>query len=103
MLFVKRILQNLETRNKMPFVFPIIISGGSSEDMKRANLTSQVNGINQVFTVPESYATGSLRVYHNGVRQVLNNTYSETTDTTFTLSFTPVNGDFITIDYIGAS
>lgn len=88
----------------MPFVFTVSISGGGGgDDMKKANLTSQIDGSNQVFTVPEVYTSGSLRVYYNGVRQVLNSTYSETTTTTFTLTFTPISGDFITIDYIGVS
>lgn len=86
----------------MGFIFTVSI-GGTGEEMKKANLTSQVDGINQVFTVPEDYETNSLRVYHNGVRQVKNVSYSETTSNTFTLSFTPVNGDYITIDYSASS
>lgn len=85
----------------MGFIFTVSISGG--EEMKKANLTSQVNGIRQVFTVPEDYETNTLRVYHNGIRQVKDVTYSETTSTTFTLTFTPVNGDYITIDYSASS
>ena len=81
----------------MPFVY---IIGGGSDNMQRANLTSQITGLTSVFTVPEAYASGSLRVYFNGVRQVLSVTFSETTNTTFTLSFTPVSGDFLSIDYI---
>jgi len=87
----------------MGFVFTVTITGGDGEEMKKANLTGQVNGINQVFTVPENYETNTLRVYHNGIRQVKDVTYSETTSTTFTLTFTPVNGDYITIDYTASS
>ena len=81
----------------MPFVF---IIGGDSSNMQKANLTSQIDGSETVFTVPEAYAAGSLRVYYNGVRQIASETFTETTNTTFTLNFTPVTGDFITIDYI---
>ena len=89
-------LQDMVVVDAMPFVF---IIGTGQSDMKKANLTSQVNGSRTVFTVPEVYTAGSLRVYWNGVRQVVNETYTETTNTTFTLSFTPQNGDYITIDY----
>ena len=81
----------------MPFVF---IIGGGSDNMVKENLTSQINGFRTVFTVSEAYAAGSLRVYFNGVRQILSVTFTETTSTTFTLSFTPVSGDFLSIDYI---
>ena len=68
--------------------------------MQKANLTSQIDGLTSVFTVPEAYASGSLRVYFNGVRQILSVTFSETSTTTFTLSFTPISGDYLSIDYI---
>ena len=71
----------------------------ASEEMKQADLTSQINGNRTVFTVPESFSGGSLRVYYNGVRQVTNETFSETSDTQFSLTFTPQIGDFLTIDY----
>ena len=69
------------------------------ESMSKSNLTGQITGSNAVFTVPEEYQTGSLRVYYNGVRQIESTTFSETTSTTFTLTFTPVLGDYISIDY----
>lgn len=80
----------------MPFVF---IIGGSGDTMVKANLTSQIDGSTTVFTVPEVYTAGSLRVYYNGVRQVASVTFTETTTTTFTLNFTPISGDYLTIDY----
>ena len=69
------------------------------EEMKKSDLSGQITGSNAVFTVPEEYKTGSLRVYYNGVRQIESTTFSETTSTTFTLTFTPVLGDYISIDY----
>ena len=80
----------------MVFLFTML-SGG--DDMKNANLTSQVDGETTVFTVPEPFTAGSLRVYYNGVRQVRNVTFTETNATTFTLTFTPVSGEYITVDY----
>lgn len=80
----------------MPFVF---ISGGTGTDMEKADLTSQVDGNTQTFTVPEAYSSNSLRVYYNGIRQEAGNGYSETTSTTFTTTFTPQNGETISVDY----
>lgn len=81
----------------MPFVF---IVGGEGAAMQKANLSSQIDGSTTVFTVPEAYVSGSLRVYLNGIRQILSVTFTETTATTFTLSFTPVTGDYLSIDYV---
>lgn len=81
----------------MPFVY-IIDSGGGN--MQKANLTSQIDGSNQVFTVPEVYSSGSLRVYWNGIRQIITVSFTETTSTTFTTQFIAQNGDYLTIDYI---
>ena len=81
----------------MPYVFNTIILSG--DELKQANLTSQINGSVQNFTIPESIKSGSLRVYWNGLRQVSSNTYSELTSTTFSTTFTPVNGDFLIVEY----
>lgn len=67
--------------------------------MKKENLTSQINGTRTTFTVQEEYKTGSLRVYYNGVRQIEDETFTETTSTTFTLTFTTITGDYLSIDY----
>jgi hypothetical protein len=73
---------------------------GAGGDMKQADLSSQITGSNTSFTVPEEYQAGSLRVYYNGVRQVEGETFDEYNSTTFTTSFTPETGDYITIDYV---
>ena len=70
-----------------------------SEEVKKENLTSQINGTRTTFTVQEEYKTGSLRVYYNGVRQIEDETFTETTSTTFTLTFTTITGDYLSIDY----
>ena len=67
--------------------------------MVKADLTSQVDGQTTVFTVPSAYSANSLRVYYNGIRQESGNGFSETTSTTFTLSFTPQTGETISVDY----
>jgi len=86
------------------FAFFINESGEGGETMKQADLSSQCNGSNTSFTLPENYQAGSLRVYYNGVRQVEGETFSEHNSTTFTTTdFTPETGDFLTVDYIASS
>ena len=86
------------------FAFFINESGEGGETMKQADLSSQCNGSNTSFTLPENYQAGSLRVYYNGVRQVEGETFSEHNSTTFTTTdFTPETGDFLTVDYIPSS
>lgn len=70
-----------------------------SEEMKKQNVTSQINGSRTTFTVQEEYKTGTLRVYYNGVRQIEDETFTETTSTTFTLTFQTITGDYLSIDY----
>jgi len=72
---------------------------GTGEEMKKQNLSSQVDGMTTVFTVQEEYTAGSLRVYWNGIRQIVSVSFSETTSTTFTTTFTPSEGDYLAIDY----
>ncbi len=80
--------------------FLFSIQSGTEEEMKQADLSSQCNGINTSFTVPENYKAGSLRVYYNGVRQVEGETFSEHNSNTFTTTgFSPETGAFLTIDY----
>lgn len=78
------------------FIYTVSEGG---EEMKKENLTSQINGSRTTFTVSEEYKTGSLRVYYNGVRQIEDETFSETTSTTFTVTFTTISGDYLSIDY----
>ena len=70
-----------------------------AEEVKKENLTSQIDGSKMTFTVSEDYKTGSLRVYYNGVRQIEGETFSETTSSTFTLTFQTISGDYLAIDY----
>lgn len=82
----------------MVFVFSST-AGGAGGDMEQANLTNQITGSTNVFTIPDS-DTGSIRLYYNGLRQVEGENYTVTNSTTITLDFTPQTGDFLTIDYI---
>jgi hypothetical protein len=89
----------------MAFRFAYILPdpSGAADNMKQADLTSQVNGERNVFTVPENYQTGTIRVYYNGLRQVKNDHFTEPNQNQVTLLFTPQTGDFITVDYIPVS
>lgn len=79
--------------------FIYTVSTGDGEEMKKQNLTSQINGTRTTFTVQEEYKTGTLRVYYNGVRQIESETFTETSSTTFTTTFQTIAGDYLNIDY----
>lgn len=78
------------------FSYPKIQEGAI---VKYADLNSQVNGSNTVFTVPENYENGTLYVFFNGIMQTRGDGYSETTVNTFTFSFTPQSGENVIILY----
>jgi hypothetical protein len=78
-------------------------SGGSGgTTLKEADLTSQINGSRTTFTMPENYQFGTLRVYYNGIRQRTDDTITETSQSTFTTSFTALSGDVLIVDYVAA-
>lgn len=63
------------------------------------DLTSQVNGSAQTFTLSKSYESGTLRVYLNGQRLGPSD-FTEDSTTTFTLtSHTPSSPDEISVDF----
>ena len=51
------------------FTFVFLNPTGTGADMEKANLTSQITGSTDVFTIPAS-DTSTIRVYYNGIRQV---------------------------------
>jgi hypothetical protein len=64
-----------------------------------SDLTSQVDGVRTSFVVPESYESGSLRVYLNGQR-LSGSMVTETSSTTFDLSEVLAEvGDALVVDY----
>jgi len=72
---------------------------GSSTSEKTTDLSSQVDGIVEDFTMPEAYKTGSLRVYWNGQRLTNEAIVSETSSTTFRLTFIPSISTVLLVDY----
>lgn len=74
-------------------------SRSNSTSLKTTNLTSQIDGITNTFTMPEEYTTGSLKVYFNGQRQIVGVDVTELSSTTFSLSFVPSSPDMLNVDY----
>ena len=68
--------------------------------MTKENLTSQLDSERTQFQISGNYQTNSLRVYYNGVRQVQGEHFTEVTDQSFSVSFTPQTGDFINVEYV---
>jgi len=77
--------------------------GGSSADQQIDNLTSQIDGERTTFTTTRNYQTGKLKVYWNGIRQIVQGTGSTITEAgpnTFTFSEdVPAAGNVIIVDY----
>lgn len=63
-----------------------------------------INGTNKVFTTAVNFTTGKLRVYLNGVRQILGDDYTVTGVNQITFTFAPKgapgNPDVVTCDYL---
>ncbi|MGI9554841.1 MAG: hypothetical protein ACR2M6_02600 [Vampirovibrionia bacterium] len=68
---------------------------------KTEDISSQVNGIRTMFTVP-AYNTSeniNLRVYYNGQRLTTGIDIIISTATTFRMTFAPINGSELVVDY----
>lgn len=67
-------------------------------------MTGTIDGSNTVFTTAVAFATGKLRVYLNGVRQILGDDYTVTDVDEITFTFAPKaapgNPDVVTCDYL---
>lgn len=84
------------------FPMPHVHSTGDLSDLSRdyqEDFTSQVNGVKVAFETAVTFIAGSVMVYLNGIKQ--KPTYfTETVGTkTVTLSFTPLTGDELLINY----
>lgn len=66
--------------------------------------TGTIDGSNTVFTTAATFTTGKLRVYLNGVRQILGDDYTVTDVDEITFTFAPKaapgNPDVVTFDYL---
>jgi hypothetical protein len=67
-------------------------------------MTGTIDGSNKIFTTATAFATGKLRVYLNGVRQILGDDYTVTDVDEITFTFAPKaapgNPDVVTCDYL---
>jgi hypothetical protein len=73
-------------------------SGGGSEITE--NLSSQIDGVKTTFVTNHKYISGRLRVYYNGIREIVGVTVTETVArNSFSLNFTPLAGDYLIADY----
>jgi len=64
--------------------------------------TPTPNGSQLVFTLPnsEAYVSGTLRIYLDGLRQIKDTDYAETTANTFTMTVAPNSDETFSIDYL---
>ena len=66
----------------------------------KENLTSQIDGTEQTFGISRKYEAGSIRVYWNGIRQIVSVSFSELSDTQIFTNFVPATNDYLTVEYI---
>jgi hypothetical protein len=62
-----------------------------------------INGFNKLFTTNSNYATASLTVFLNGIQQLKNTEYTETSANSFTFATAPIGGsdpDTVTVRYV---
>jgi hypothetical protein len=83
----------------MPVASPFEPSGGGTVNLEHEDVSSQVDGSTQTFTVSSAYQVGTLQVYWNGLLQ-LSSDIAESSQTTFTTSFTPSSDDNLVVIYI---
>ena len=64
--------------------------------------TPATNGVQKIFTIPdnEEYVSGLLEVFLDGLLQVKDTDYTETTSTTFTFVNAPDSDEKLIINYI---
>jgi len=60
------------------------------------------NGVITVFTLPNSdtYVSGLIEVYLDGLQQIKTTDYSETTSSTITMVIAPATGEVLKFNYI---
>ena len=76
-------------------------SGGAGDEgvVTVKNITSQINGDTQAFTVLKTYEIRSLQVFWNGLQHIHDVGITETGARSFTTSFTPQPGDTLVVVY----
>ena len=75
----------------------VITQDRVGSDLVFENLTSQINGSRTTFTLNQAADVARIFVYYNGL--LSNIDISNTTETTFTLGFTPLADDTLQVIY----
>lgn len=78
---------------------PIVDAFGPKQQ-KQADLTAQIDGVKTTFALPQPIDSTTLCVFINGLKGRLNDTITAVSASTFTLSYSPIIGETITILYI---
>jgi microcystin-dependent protein len=75
---------------------------GTNEFVSDATPGGAVNGSNTAYTTSTKYAANTLEVFINGLKQIRNTDYTETTPSTgaFTMTVAPATGDVIRVNYM---
>ena len=68
--------------------------------MDKENITNQIDSSTQTFGISTPYESGTIRLYWNGVRQIVNVTFSELNSTQIYTNFIPQTGDYLVVEYI---
>ena len=77
-------------------------SGGGSAGVIGEVPSGAINGTNKDFVTAVNFATNSLSVFLNGVRQKLTSDYTITGLKNFQLITAPIVGDILQVDYAPA-
>lgn len=77
-------------------------SWGTSSFVSDETPTGLVNSSNTSYSASGSYTSGTLEVFINGLKQIRNTDYTETTPSTgaFTMTTAPTTGDIIRVNYM---
>lgn len=62
--------------------------------------TGTIDGVNKVFNTTYSYQTERVYLYKNGQQLVAPTDFTESADKELTLTFAPVDGDVLFVQYI---
>ena len=68
--------------------------------MDKENITNQIDGSRQTFGISTPYEAGTMRLYWNGVRQIVTVTFSELNSTQIYTNFIPQTGDHLVVEFI---
>lgn len=77
-------------------------SWGTNSFVSDATPSGLVNSSNTVYTVPSAYASGTMEVFINGLKQIRDTDYTETNPTAGSLTMTtaPTTGDIVRVNYM---